>query len=708
MTFEHNELLQVSLRSPQLVDVQLHSNSVLTCAALNDCLSLISPLRSDILQILIDYPSVKSFRWGSSSQSSTTLTLLSRNDSPSGVSVEVEFIPSCNQKKIQFIALLNRLQDQRIVLSPFGSISQKRLHRHIIPVNDDTTYRVNLPMEGSSVTSESVQANLPTCGLLSLTDADTWSSFLLGSTQDMAHSLRHTWMDVSKDCNNEFCKIVFKQGMQYGRRWRSSTLALAEFLPANSFSACPWTKAINIEVTRPKSVAVTVATESINTEDTDMLRRTTHSLPSLPSESFLRVDEGFSWTDVTYGRIGKTIHRPQGMAHHGQLETTVTNHDIYEARITLYDILPSYIRPTVIKMSHPALRSFLALGMDSTLLQHEFVLPPQSSAKLTVGYDPILLPFQHFPPDPNRGIEVPPSWVVWNASHTLYSPALLLLPPVPDMSMPFNIISLTCTLYVFVIGSIINTVVRRAEDKVYFQLYPDKRPKAIKQKLLEKLVHVKQKLFTPSNVKIAEIVVKDQAEPAMDEQLQDHWVPEAKLQDDNSDAPCLLSQKQRQSLAIEALPMTVADRSWKRIYSLERDGDSFETFLNKVAGEGETILVLRTSRGHLFGGYADHAWERQKEYYGSGKACLFRMNGDKAKVYKWSGLNRLVQHVDGDKSRIIMGAGTSGGFGLCVEDNFRRGSTAQSETYENEPLCPDHLFEVESFEVYGFIHGAFY
>jgi hypothetical protein len=358
-------------------------------------------------------------------------------------------------------------------------------------------------------------------------------------------------------------------------------------------------------------------------------------------------------------------------------------------------------------MSQAAVRYYLALETDSTLLQHEFVLLPQSSARLTVTYSPILLPFQQFPPDPNRGMEVPPSWVVWNASHTLYSPALLLLPPVPDMSMPFNIISLTCTLYVFVIGSIINTIVRRAEDKVYFQLYPDKRPKTIKHKLREKLDRLKQKFLIRSKAKMTEIEAKDQMEPVVDDPVEDNWVPEAKLQDDNSDAPCLLSQIQRQSLAIEALPITVADRSWKRIYSLERDGDSFETFLNKVAGERETILALKTTRGHLFGGYADHAWERRKEYYGSGQACLFRMNNDKAKVYKWSGVNRLVQHVDGDKSRIIMGAGTSGGFGLCVEDNFRRGSTAQSETYENEPLCPDHLFEVESFEVYGFIHGAF-
>jgi hypothetical protein len=451
------------------------------------------------------------------------------------------------------------------------------------------------------------------------------------------------------------------------------------------------------------SVDVTFPSKPI-AEDAGLIRKTKLPFPSSIAEPFLIVQDGSTWSDVSFGRIDKTIHRPKGMAHVGCLETSITNDDVYEARLSLFDILPAYVRITSMYISCDAVRSYHPIHRDSTLLQHEFTLPPQSSVRLTIDYDPVLLPFQRFPPDPNRGMELPPSWVVWNSTHTLYSPSLLLLPPVPDMSMPFNIISLTCTLYAFVIGSIINTIVRRGDEKVYFQLYPDERPKTTKEKVQEKLRSMKRKFFARKEADVLE--TSSGATHEGDAPASDDWVPEAKLVDDRSEVPFLLTRSQRQSLSSLALPMTVANRRWKRLYSLERDGDCFETFLTNVVGEAETLLMVRTTHGHLLGAYADNAWERRKDYFGSGKACLFTVDGEKVKIYPWTGVNRLVQHIDAAKGRIIMGAGDLGGIGFCVEENFSRGSTARSETFENDPLCPDPLFDVESFEVYGFVHGA--
>lgn len=660
-------------------------------------------MRAEVLRIFVDNPSLSRLRWETSSQSSTSLTLMSENFSPSGVYVEASFDEASNAEVDQFATLIGQLQDYRLLLSPLGSMSQTRLHRHII--QDGSAFRVNLPMEGSGFSSEAVQASLPQCGLLSSGDADTWSSYLVGSHKDVAHSPRRTWMVVSKHCNKEVCNVTYEQGIQYGMRWREPALKLSQLLPGKAVVSCPWTSETSVEVTSPESVDIEFPSQSIS-KDTGLLRKTKLPLPLSLAEPLLIVRQGSEWSDVTFGRVGKTIHRPLGMAHFGRFETTVINDDIYEARVTLFDILPSYVRISSTDISINAVRSYHPLGSDSTLLQHQFLLPPQSSVRLTVGYDPVLLPFQRFPPDPNRGMEVPPSWVVWNSTHTIYSPSLLLLPPVPDMSMPFNIISLTCTLYAFVIGSIINTIVRRGDEKVYFQLYPDKRPKTTKQKVQEKLRSTWQKFCARS--KAGSVTVGSGDKVAQEDNVPegDEWVPEAKLLDDGNDAPLLLTLCQRQSLASRALPMSVADRTWKRLFSLERDGDCFESFLTKVAGEAETILAIKTTRGHLFGAYADNIWERRKDYYGSGKACLFTIEGDEVKVYRWTGANRHAQHIDAAKGRIIMGAGDAGGLGLCVEENFARGSTARSETFENEPLCPDPLFEVESFEVYGFVHGA--
>jgi hypothetical protein len=58
--------------------------------------------------------------------------------------------------------------------------------------------------------------------------------------------------------------------------------------------------------------------------------------------------------------------------------------------------------------------------------------------------------------------------------------------PVPDLSMPFNVLSLTCTLYAFIIGSLINLVLRKASERVKYTLHPDLKPKSKLQLLKER------------------------------------------------------------------------------------------------------------------------------------------------------------------------------------------------------------------------------
>jgi hypothetical protein len=55
----------------------------------------------------------------------------------------------------------------------------------------------------------------------------------------------------------------------------------------------------------------------------------------------------------------------------------------------------------------------------------------------------------------------------------LYTDTQLVLSPLPDMSMPFNVISLTCTFYAFVVGSILNLAIKKASKHVKDQLDAD-------------------------------------------------------------------------------------------------------------------------------------------------------------------------------------------------------------------------------------------
>eukprot|EP00797_Seminavis_robusta_P008509 Sro15_g011290.1 GPI transamidase component (204) ;mRNA; r:128196-128807 len=102
------------------------------------------------------------------------------------------------------------------------------------------------------------------------------------------------------------------------------------------------------------------------------------------------------------------------------------------------------------------------------------------SLSISLDYRPAFLSFEHFPGDANRGVEIPPAKATFTCQQQppihLYSNSLLLLPPVPDMSMPFNVLSMSCSLYAFVVGSILNLLIRKGSERVQRTYDPSKVP----------------------------------------------------------------------------------------------------------------------------------------------------------------------------------------------------------------------------------------
>ena len=202
-------------------------------------------------------------------------------------------------------------------------------------------------------------------------------------------------------------------------------------------------------------------------------------------------------------------------------------------------------------------------------------------------------------------------------------------------------------------------------------------------------------------------------------------VPEPPQDDSLSSVPILQLSQMKSLISSGGLPPSLNFCKWKRLYSLTRDGDSFDQFLRMVEGHDRTVLVVKTTRNELFGGYADTRWEgrhrRQQahDFYGSAQACLFKFPNytcggegessnqqrgvNKIIIYKWSGANRYIQLCDVAKRTVAFGGGgDEGDFGLCIEDDFRRGTTGHCSTFENDPLCEEGFFDVMDLEVWGF------
>jgi hypothetical protein len=233
----------------------------------------------------------------------------------------------------------------------------------------------------------------------------------------------------------------------------------------------------------------------------------------------------------------------------------------------------------------------------------------------------------------------------------------------------------------------------------------------------------------------------------------DSWMPNVRVEEEPtsgsrgneststslSSSPFILTPEQMQQIALHVLPPTISSCRWKRLYSLARDGDSFEACLRKVQDIPRTLLVLRTTRGAVLGGYADAPWNTQSQgnYYGSALACLFSVEvptmttTTMAKttptterqqqhppqqqqpppllhVYKWSGANRYIQLCDvAHKMLAFGGGGREGSFGLSVEADFQVGSTGPCDTFQNAPLCEEENFGILDLEFWGFLTGVF-
>jgi Gpi16 subunit, GPI transamidase component len=241
---------------------------------------------------------------------------------------------------------------------------------------------------------------------------------------------------------------------------------------------------------------------------------------------------------LPYWKVNTHIYQHGGIAHDGRLSSHLYNHHPdCSATVQAWWDLPLFLSPlwSTLRVN---LHLNLTLSVNSTIqaidwidlddhviefapddnhegvsLYWRHILPPQSSLHFSLDYESVFLPFEVFPTDANRGFELPPLRAHFTSacpmldasrphSATLYASSHLILTPLPDRSMPFNVLSLVCTLYAFLIGSILNILVRKGSEKIKFTLYPHLKPPTVKDKLRVKLDAIRERLKSKVQVSV--------------------------------------------------------------------------------------------------------------------------------------------------------------------------------------------------------------
>ncbi|KAI3772867.1 hypothetical protein L6452_04061 [Arctium lappa] len=159
-----------------------------------------------------------------------------------------------------------------------------------------------------------------------------------------------------------------------------------------------------------------------------------------------------------------------------------------------------HVSPSEDKVSPGVMETILRLPCD------------MKSASLTLEFDKGFLHIDEYPPDANQGFDIPSAIISFPDFQTClqytqdntsikspmvskmqekrkilsYTEVLLVPLTTPDFSMPYNVITITCTVFALYFGSLLNALRRRAGEEERLLKSRDKNPGKL-QLLLSKL-----------------------------------------------------------------------------------------------------------------------------------------------------------------------------------------------------------------------------
>ncbi|KAF0552024.1 Gpi16 subunit, GPI transamidase component [Gigaspora margarita] len=170
--------------------------------------------------------------------------------------------------------------------------------------------------------------------------------------------------------------------------------------------------------------------------------------------------------------------------------------------IIYYDVIPWYLKlylhtlkvqingkNTKLDAVNPIKDLYFQPAVDRSrpnVIEAEMLLPPNSLTTLSIKFDKVFLKYTEHPPDANRGFDIGSGIIstgkidndfLSNSTNMslvtkkslveymyfpirIYTETLLVSLPTPDFSMPYNVITLTCTVIALFFGSMFNLITR--------------------------------------------------------------------------------------------------------------------------------------------------------------------------------------------------------------------------------------------------------
>ncbi|KAL9651477.1 hypothetical protein ABK040_001424 [Willaertia magna] len=149
------------------------------------------------------------------------------------------------------------------------------------------------------------------------------------------------------------------------------------------------------------------------------------------------------------------------------------------------------------------------------------------------------------------------------------------------------------------------------------------------------------------------------------------------------------------------------NQKWQLIYRGSRDGFKAQDFHKLCDGKSHTITIIKSTSGHIFGGFTTTAWNQNYQYYSSPNSFLFSLYNPTKQDSKPM---RFDLKDENNSSAIYCNSNygpTFGGADLCIRDNCNSNNNSSSNlgnTYginvSYKDLTGTYNFTVQEIEVF--------
>ncbi|KAK7892088.1 hypothetical protein WMY93_024051 [Mugilogobius chulae] len=145
---------------------------------------------------------------------------------------------------------------------------------------------------------------------------------------------------------------------------------------------------------------------------------------------------------------------------------------------------------------------------------------------------------------------------------------------------------------------------------------------------------------------------------------------------------------------------------WRLMFSTKLHGESFTRMVTGLLKCGPTLLLIKDTKGHVFGGFASQDWEIKPQFQGDSRCFLFTVCPS-LRVYNTTGYNQHFMYLNQNQQTMPNGLGMGGQhnyFGLWLDCDFGRGHSRakpKCTTYGSPQLSAEEDFTVDSVEVWA-------